>query len=396
LTRILTRRAGASDCYGALTASLPAKSMNSQNQVDRRIAVVQWSEYDGLAEIIRHELLQLGYHPEQFHCYERIPKGLDVIFSFGPYGKLMPLVRQLESLPVAERPLLAHWNTEGLPDLRIPWFVMKPIGAGRSWVGRFSDNLNGQLPPGSMRRRLVSLADSRMHRFRWLGDYFYAHGQGVIGVLVDTSAIYSQMRSQHGLPTLFAPWGSSPLWYDDLQLERDIDVLWMGNRREKRRRALIDRVRRELQRHGVEVYMADDEENPFIFGEERTRFLNRAKITLNMTRTWHDDNFTRFSMAAPNRSLVVSEPLLSHCPAYRSGVHYVSAAHDELASAIVYYLEHSEERLHIAENAFHLATTQLTLFNSVQTIMLEVEGMLQRRGGASGRQVPALRDERAG
>jgi hypothetical protein len=65
--------------------------------------------------------------------------------------------------------------------------------------------------------------------------------------------------------------------------------------------------------------MADNEENPFIFGETRTAFLNRAKITLNITRTWYDDNFSRFAYAVPNRSLVVSEPLLPHCPEYEAG-----------------------------------------------------------------------------
>lgn len=369
--------------------------MHHRNQ-HRRIAVLQWSENDGLAEIIHDELQQLGYYPRSFSVHEAIPKGHGVVFTFGPYGKLTSVIRLLESAPSKERPLLVHWNTEGLPDPTIPWLLAKTIGACRSWVGRCYDRVNGRLPHGGIRQRLLSLADSRMHRFRWLGDYYYARNRGILSVLADTSVLYSEIRRRHGLPTLFVPWGSSPLWYDDLGLERDIDVLWMGNRRGKRRRALIDRVRHELNRHGVDIYMADDEENPFIFGKERTELLNRAKITLNVTRTWYDDNYTRFSMAAPNRSLVVSEPLFPHCPAYEAGVHYVSAAHDKLADTILYYLDRAEERFRIVENAYQLATTRVTLGNSLQTIMHEVESIGQHVAARQGHPVPSLdNDEQA-
>jgi hypothetical protein len=128
-------------------------------------------------------------------------------------------------------------------------------------------------------------------------------------------------------------------------------------------------VREELRVHGIEIYVADNEENPFIFGEERTRFLNRAKITLNLTRTWYDDNFSRFAIAIPNRSLMVSEPLLPHCPQYKAGVHYVSTPIDSLTEMIVYYLKHDDERLRIIENAYQLVTTVLTWRNSIKTIM---------------------------
>jgi glycosyltransferase involved in cell wall biosynthesis len=74
-------------------------------------------------------------------------------------------------------------------------------------------------------------------------------------------------------------------------------------------------------------------------------------------------------MAAPNRSLIVSEPLLPHCPQYEAGVHYVAAPADRIAEAIVYYLENEDERLRIVENAYQLVTTSLTFRNSIQTIM---------------------------
>src|SRR5262249_26869 len=157
--------------------------------------------------------------------------------------------------------------------------------------------------------------------------YHYAYKQGWLSLLVDQSRIYAALRSAHGLPTLAVPWGAIPgrEWSADLGLERDIDVLWIGARASRRRGTLLDQVRTDLRQRGIEMYVADNEAHPFIFGEERTRMLNRAKVTLNLTRTWYDDNFLRFSIVLPNRSLLVSEPLLAHCDEYVDGTHYVTA-----------------------------------------------------------------------
>jgi hypothetical protein len=119
----------------------------------------------------------------------------------------------------------------------------------------------------------------------------------------------------------------------------------------------------------VGIHVIDNEENPFVYGKERTRIFNRAKITLNLTRTWFDDNFSRFAMALPNRSLIVSEPLLPHCPQYKAGSHYVVAPIEDLAETILFYLDHELERMKIVDDAYQLSTTKLTLKNSVATIM---------------------------
>lgn len=333
-----------------------------------KVSVVQWiSEEDGLADVISDELSGLGYCPEVVQHDATVSKGTDVVFTFGPYGNYLRTVLHLSNGSPRSTPLFVHWNTEGIPDLRLPWSLVRTLASARSWVGRQRESSN----------RLVSILtdkfaaswEDRILRFRYIGDYHYAYGHDLLHVFSDSSAIYARIHQEHGLPTVVAPWGSTKRWYADLGLERDIDVLWIGQRGSKRRGQLLDRVRHELQQEDVAMHVIDNVENPFVYGKERTRILNRAKITLNLTRTWFDDNYSRFAMAAPNRSLIVSEPLLPHCPEYEPGVHYVSAPIEDLAQTIIYYLKNDEERQQIVENAYQLSTTKLTLRNSMASVM---------------------------
>ena len=332
-----------------------------------RIAVVRWAEKDGIADAIHHELGQLGHCPIYFRSNGEIPTGVEVVFSFAPYGEFLPIVRQLANVPAPMRPVLVHWNTEGLPDLRLPWLFIRALGLCRSWLGRLAHNNSGAASTLAM--KLIVAGEKRGLRFRYIGDYYYAYGKGLLDIFADSSAVYTRLHNRHGLPAIFAPWGVTQSWHADLNLERDIDVLWMGIRGTRRRSNLLDRVCGELRARGVRVHVADNRENPFIFDNERINFLNRSKITLNLARTWYDDNFSRFAMAMPNRSMVVSEPLLPHCPAYESGYHYVSAPIEALSETVLYYLRQEDERQRIVENAYQLVTSKLTFRNSMKTIM---------------------------
>jgi hypothetical protein len=342
----------------------------------KRVAVVMWQPHEGMAQAISEALLQLGYDVTPFEWDQPVPTGVDAVFSHGPYRRFMSVPSQLGQMPPERRPWLVHWNDEGMPDLRLPWVVLAGLGHLRSWIGRqvhaARPNLLARLPGPRW-------VDQRMMRFSYLGDYYYAYQRGWLSLLVDQSKIYADLRSAHGLPTLAVPWGSIPAWSSDLGLERDIDVLWMGARASRRRGALLDQVRDDLRRRGIQMYVADNEEHPFVFGEERTRMLNRARITLNLTRTWYDDNFLRFSIVLPNRSLLVSEPMLAHCADYVPGTHYVAAPAAQLAETIAYYLAHPTERQRIVDNAYTLVTQNLTLKNSVARIMAALAELARSR-----------------
>jgi hypothetical protein len=182
--------------------------------------------------------------------------------------------------------------------------------------------------------------------------------------------IFADFHHRHGVPACFVPWGTPPEWHADLRLERDIDVLWIGKRRTRRRARLLDQLIPALRQYGVNLYVADGIERPFIYDQERTDILNRARITLNLLPAWYDPALLfRFHMAAGNRSLVISEPCLPHNPEVLPGVHYVEAPVGALVETILFYLEHEAARREIAEQAHRLVTGRLTLRNSVRALM---------------------------
>jgi hypothetical protein len=342
-----------------------------------RVAIPEWVEDDGIAKMIGFELEQIGYNPVFFFFDSNIPEDVDYLLTFGPYNRILPIWQKNARKLPGRQPLVIHWNTEGMPDLRIPPKIVRALAAMRSKIGRMSHS-SSVFDQFLYSIRPVSNIDQSFKRYRFHGDYEYARRKGWLHVLSDTSNIYSQIRSRIGIPTLYAPWGASQRWYKDLSLERDIDVLWMGTRGTQRRSRILDQVFRELKSKGLNVYIGDNEENPFIFGEERIRHLNRTKITLNITRTWYDDNFSRFTMACSNRSLVVSEPVLPHCTEFKKNVHYVSAKIEDLANTIMFYLEHDEERRQIVDNAYKLMMSELKFENSLRKMFTAVQQLSTR------------------
>lgn len=337
-----------------------------------RVAVPVWADADDMTEMINYELRQLGHQAAGFSYTDPVPEDIDVLLTFGPYNKIIPIWAGVPLRESRQRPVVAHWNTEGMPDLRMPYRIVRWLGSTRSWVGRLSHSHS------SLSRRLSTLppfnwVDRRMNRYRYVGDYDYAYKKGWLHILADSSQIYGAVRSRAGIPTLYVPWGGSPVLYADLNLKRDIDVLWMGKRGTKRRSVILDQVCDELRPYGVKIHVADNEQNPFIFNGTRTEYLNRAKITLNITRTWYDDNFSRFALAAPNRSLIVSEPVLEHCSEFKANVHYVAAQIPELSKTILYYLEHEDERERIVDRAYNLVTAELRFYHGIKRIMDAVE-----------------------
>ncbi len=108
-------------------------------------------------------------------------------------------------------------------------------------------------------------------------------------------------------------------------------------------------------RCGVQMLRIDGERHPYVFGDERTVLLNRTKVVLNLLRAEWDNNAMRFHLAALNRALVVTEPMVDQ-KTFVPGVHLVEVPVEEIPDRILHYLAHEDERQAITEQAYQLIT----------------------------------------
>jgi len=335
-----------------------------------KVTVIHWSdEPDDVANKLYSELIALGYQPSFLKFDQQIPESTHIVFSFAPWGRVQQITRQLADMPISKRPAWVHWMTEDPPDLRIPWNLLLPISAIRAWFDRLND-ADGFWISSLPSLPILRMLNNKIHKFRYIGENHYASVHGYLTVLADISKVYANFYSTNGLKSLYAPWGLLDNSHADLELDRDIDVLWIGARRTRRRSRLLDKIRGELSRYGVEMCVFDGVENPPIYGQKRTEIFNRSKITLNLLPTWYDDALAyRFPLPAANKSMVVSETSLNHCPIFKKHVHYVEVPASQIAQTIVYYLEHKNEREKLADAAYTLVTREHRLGDSVKKIM---------------------------
>lgn len=334
-----------------------------------QIGLAFYKTQDHLAVSISDILSKLGHEVIAFEYSETIPQGLDVIFTYGPFGSLAPLGKQLIALPKDKRPFFILWMTEQLANPMIPEWFHYPFSIIRSKIEQYSykKERNGSW---ALKPRM-RWGTKHAHRFRYYGDLHWLQKAGVLSVLAVGSQWIAEFLRKRGIDAMVAYVGVHPDWYADLEIERDIQVLWLGSIGTDRRGKILEQVRADLEARGIEIYIVDGVANPYVYGDKRTALLNRSKITLNLLRTKWDNHSIRFFLAAPNRCLVISEPTYPHIP-LTPGEHYVEAPADELALTIRYYLENEAEQQRIADQAYQFVTTELTMENSLVSILSQI------------------------
>lgn len=328
-----------------------------------RAAVIQWSQANEIGEILVEELEHCGLAVRLVEAGKALPADLDYVLTYGPYGPFLPAAVEVGASKAGGRPVWIHWNTELIPDPRLPWGLVRPLALFRSWLGR-----------------RTTRAGARAMRLRYVGDSHFAARRGWLDLLVESSRIYAGYHCRHGLPAVFIPWGTSPRWHSRLELVRDIDVLWMGKRRSRRRSELLEAIRAGLAHLGYQMWLIDGQEHPFVYGQARTEILNRSKIMLNLLSSKHDNALIyRFPMGAGNRSLVVSEPTLAHDENLAAGVHYVESRPEDLVETLAAYLQDGNSREPLVEAAYQLVTTRLAFCESVRKLLALARGQAKAK-----------------
>jgi hypothetical protein len=176
-----------------------------------------------------------------------------------------------------------------------------------------------------------------------------------------------QFLRSRGIAAQYAPLGYHPVMGKNLHGERDIDVFFVGNLRNSRRRAVMQTVSKGLDSKGISLYNPDG----MCFGAERTAVLNRASISLNVAMFPWEVAGLRFLMSMACGALVVSEPIEDPTP-YVAGVHFVEVHPLDMPDAIEHYLNNHEERRRIVNAAQAYVTQELTMTNSIRKILQDV------------------------
>ncbi len=120
-----------------------------------------------------------------------------------------------------------------------------------------------------------------------------------------------------------------------VKIEKDIDVLFVGNVT-PRRQKLLDNL---SQIQHIEICKS--------YGKEMAALFSRAKIVLNIHAEEELDTETRVYEVLGCGSFLLSEPLSQENP-FKNGKHYVETGIKDFSKSISYYLEHDAEREKIA------------------------------------------------
>jgi hypothetical protein len=248
---------------------------------------------------------------------------------------------RLASTDPAERPTTIVWHTEPLP---------MPRAAG-------------------LRRELLTTREVAkiVLRDRRINDHYsnarYLKGLActhVVDVFAVATHAYQAYLAEQGVDVAFVPLGHHPAFGETLDRERDIDVLFLGDFRLRRRRRILSRLRRD----GIDVLTLGDYADPRLWGENRTELMNRTTIAL---LEGHLPDM-RFVVAMGTGALLVSETVYLPDP-YVPGRHFVESSSDELADTIRWYLANADARRAITEEAHRLVTTEHTLEASYKSLL---------------------------
>jgi hypothetical protein len=274
-----------------------------------------------------------------------------------------------------KRPFVVAWASEPLPPSGIPsWALdlaqaLSPVHVGTRWarplmhfftypvhlvIHRFGlpADLRREIGPSTSRFLLENLAFLRLGlRDGWID---------AVAVSTEQKRLY---LAELGIESTFMPVGQQPGFGRMLDLQRDIDVLFIGNIKTRRRRRRLDHVFAELRKRGLTTYVPRDP----IFGEARTRLVNRARIMLNLQNYPWDTPWMRWNLAIANGAVVASEPLSVPWP-LRPGADFLSAPIQDLPGAIAALAGNEEGRKTMLENCCATMAREMSLEGSIDRL----------------------------
>ena len=198
-------------------------------------------------------------------------------------------------------------------------------------------------------------------RFAWFQRRV---AEGGLDTLSMSTAPRVAFLQAHGISAEWVPFGYHRSFSSDRRATRDIDVLFLGRARIRRRQTLLEQIETALDGQGRRFHVVERG----CFGETRIKTLNRTRISLNLTNYPWEVPGIRFLMSMACGALVVSERLGNSSP-FRDGEHFVSAPAEQLPDVILRLLADDTERRRITDTAWRYVTERLTLRHSVTRLV---------------------------
>ena len=315
---------------------------------------------------------------------DSLPEEVDLVVLVGECLRLDRTARELAGMKT--RPLTALWQMEPFPSLDA--YEALASSSRKARVGaffradkKFRELARGLIPAAAkpalhrfhartFERATATLASDdpvvkewgivRFERVEWIRR---AAGEGWLDRVFVSAPERVALLDELGVTAHFLPLGFEGFLETGAQVERDIDVLFLGRVKQERVEAL-DRLGRDLQSRGIRLVV---EEGP-CWGEDRARLLSRTKVVLNLLGIEREFPRMRMLLATGGRALVVSEPVADPTP-FVEGLHFVSAHPSEMAAVIEDHLRDAARRQRIVDAAAALVEDEAHMDRSVERLL---------------------------
>ena len=305
----------------------------------------------------------------------------DIVLIVGAIGSMRRTIPMLERNPDPMR-IVVMWLYEPLPAPGMSLGRIRlasrfsPVHTGKAWIKPVLHLLTRPLDY-VLHLPYRDLVSTNM--FRFLIDNFAmldrGRRKGWLSHVVTSTEEKRQYLESHGIDAQFLPVGQHSFFGEDLHRSRDIDVLFIGSLKSKRRRLQLDQLMSRLAAYGLTTYIPDEP----VWGEARTKLVNRAKILLHMHNFEWDTPWMRWNLAAANGAAVASPPLSVPFP-MRPNIDYLSASYEELPGAIHDLIQDENRHQQMVVACQTTISEHMTNARSLALLAKQLNNLLQQRG----------------
>ncbi len=325
------------------------------------------ADYDETSAVLNRVIDELGFETYTVRDGDRSIMDADVLILFGKCSAFTASVRQLSAHPT-QRPATILWHIEPLPPGPLPeqafgtarllsrcdWNQLpRSLAAlvhcipGRNLVrdaarSALSQKLErladwGYVDNGAVHPRLLYHA---VQHYVWFKQRY---SQRWCDVVAASTRARCSLLEQMGIQCEYAPLGYHSAWGQDMQVIRDVDVLFLGRFRRTSRETFLEDLSKRLNKRDIPLTIVDRN----CYGLDRARLISRTRIILDFVKNTWELPIQRLLISMPCGALVVSNWQADPFPF--GSEHMVRVEPEAFADTIAYYLEHERERRRIAE-----------------------------------------------